>query len=250
MHLNSERKETFERLGRSCCCLSCLCRLFLFILGLLEKCLYIVLAVLNICVNISLIIVQSICPLMKHFLTGYAQPINKKCENVTGIFQRYKYAGAMLVWYLIIWCGANLYVFNTIMLIYSFFLYLTIVAITFNPSYGVPFIVIVLSLFSYFVMFYEEFQSDYKHLLDIIFEILDEHFIKKTTASDDLENSSFDLKKSIKVWQIDATIFYQLCTRYVPLSRKCVFLFIKLAFTIKSIVSELLSMLWENLAPA
>ena len=218
------------------CCPLFLCRLFLGIFALLERCLYIVFAVVNICVNVSFIILQTIFPILKYFCTGYVQRVNKKWESLTGVVSRYTYAIGMFLLYTIIWCGANLFVFNSFMVICSYFLYLTILAIPFNPSYGVAFLVIVLSLVSYLLMFYDDFQSEYKHLLDTIFEILDEHFVKKLPITDVSLNDCFDLKTSIKVRQIDAAIFDQLYKKYIPLSRKCAYLFIKLAFTITFIV--------------
>ena len=96
--------------------------------------------------------------------------------------------------------------------------------------------VIALSLVSYLVMFYEDLQWDYKHLLDVIFEILDDHFVRKVPDTEVSQSDSLDLKTSTKVRQIDAKIFIQLSKKYIPYSRKCAFLFIKLVFAIMFIV--------------
>ena len=217
-------------------CMHCLLIFLLQVLAFFERCFYIVCALVNICVNVIFTLIQTFCPVLKYFFTGYAQRIHRESNTLSKVVPRFTYAVGMLLLYMTIWCGLNLFVFNSVMLMSSYFLYLTIVAVPFNPSYGVPFMVIVLSLISYLIMFYDDFQSDYKHLLDVIFEILDDHFVKKVADTEVSQSDSFDLKTSTKVRQIDAEIFNQLSKKYIPYSRKCAFLFIKLIFTIMLIV--------------
>ena len=215
-------KDSQKQSGFPCFPL-CLCILFLILLGFVEQCVYILFGMVNLCINIIFVLIQTLCPILKYFLTGYAQHVSRECKNEENVFLRYAYAFGTLLLYLLFWCGANLYVFNNAMLLISYLLYLTFVAVSFNPSYGVPFIVIVLSLLSYLHMFYEDFQADYKHLLHVVFEILDEHFVKKIPTTDVSTSDSFNLKTSIKVRQIDAEIFEQLSKKYIPYSRKCAF---------------------------
>ena len=131
--------------------------------------------VVNLLMNIGLGIIQALFPVLKFFLTGFTERMHRKVS----IGQRFLYCIYGLLAYVIIWCAANVFIFHIVALAVSFLLYITVVAIPFNPIYGVPLMVIMLSVVKYLFMFYEDFQSDYKSLLDTIFEILDDHFVKE-----------------------------------------------------------------------
>ena len=211
---------------------TCSCLFVLIPVAFTEKCALILFAIANMAINITFVFVQAFCPVLKYFFTGFAE----RLHNTNGVRNRLAYCIYGLVAYIIIWCVANVFIFNTVALSVSFVLYITIVAIPFNPTYGVPLVIIILSLVYYLFMFYDDFQSDYKMLLETIFEILDDHFVKKDTDVEVSESGTFDLKVSNKVRTINVELFNHLSKKYIPISRKIAFLFIKVAFAAACIV--------------
>ena len=183
-------------------------------------------------INVALAITQALFPVLKYFLTGFAERLYHKGSTR----HRLLYCIYGLLAYVIIWCVANMFIFNIVALAVSFSLYITVVAIPFNPMYGVPLMVIILSLFKYLFMFYEDFQSDYKSLLDTYFEILDNHFIKKDSDLEISDTDKFNLKISNKVRKINVELFNHISKKYLPTSRNFAFLFLKVAFATACIV--------------
>ena len=211
------------------------CIVCLFILpplAFIEICFLIVCGIAALVINITLTIIQALFPVLKYFLTGFAERLHHKGSTR----QRLLYCIYGLLAYVTIWCVANLFIFNIVAIAVSFSLYITVVAIPFNPMYGVPLMVIILSLFKYLFMFYEDFQSDYKSLLDTFFEILDNHFIKKDIDLEISDTDKFDLKISNKVRKINVELFNHISKKYLPTSRNFAFLLLKVAFATACIV--------------
>ena len=208
------------------------CRFVLLPLAFIERCFLILCAIASLIINIALTIIQALFPVLKYFLTGFAERLYHKGSTR----HRLLYCIYGLLAYVIIWCVANMFIFNTVALAVSFSLYITVVAIPFNPMYGVPLMVIILSLFKYLFMFYEDFQSDYKSLLDTFFEILDNHFIKNDSDLEISATDKFNLKISNKVRKINVELFNHISKKYLPTSRNFAFLFLKVAFATACIV--------------
>ena len=196
-------------------------------LALLEKPLLILCALINLFINVSFTLIQTFFPVLKYFFTGYASRLHTKDDMSAKI----AYSLYGFVAYSSIWIVATVFIFNPLTYVMSYLLYVTVIAIPFNPTYGVPLMAITLSLVYYLLMFYTDFQSDYKDLLDIIFEILDDHLLKKDSDIELSSSDMFDLKVSNKVRAIDMKLFDSLSKKHITYSRKCAFLFIKLAFT-------------------
>ena len=208
------------------------CLFILLPLAFIVRFFLILCGIASFIINIALAITQALFPVLKYFLTGFAERLYHK--GSTG--HRLLYCIYGLLAYVIIWCVANVFIFNTVALAVSFSLYITVVAIPFNPMYGVPLMVIILSLFKYLFMFYEDFQSDYKSLLDTFFEILDNHFIKKDIDLEISDTDIFNLKISNKVRKINVELFNHISKKYLPTSRNFAFLFLKVAFATACIV--------------
>ena len=208
------------------------CLFVLLPLAFIERCFLILCGIASLIINIALVIIQALNPVLKYFLTGFAERLYHKGSTR----HRLLYCIYGLLAYVIIWCVANVFIFNIVALGVSFSLYITVVAIPFNPMYGVPLMVIILSLFKYLFMFYEDFQSDYKSLLDTFFEILDNNFIKKDSDLEISDTDKFNLKISNKVRKINVELFNHISKKHLPTSRNFAFLFLKVAFATACIV--------------
>lgn len=157
--------------------------------------------VINGLVNIVFQLVQTLLPLTRHFIGGCLESL---CKDKS-IFRRI----ASVNMYLATWICFNIGVVSVIFKLLKIFIYLMCVCVPYNPEESVPVNVTILAIIQCILIFYDEFQSSYKILLDTLYTALDK------------------IDEGKKIRFITKAYFEVLCKQYILTCRKTIYLLAK-----------------------
>lgn len=159
--------------------------------------------------------IQTLLPLLRHFISGCLENICKPLRTDSRVI-KYGYIFGVICVYIVFWIACSTGLFYAILRLTSTFVHILCVCVPYNPTEVAPVIVITLAVIQCILIFFEDFQSDYKILLDSLFNAIDR--INSERPDD------------TKIRYVSQQYFDRSCREYILGCRKRVFLLSKIGF--------------------